>query len=90
MMNAATVKLVTPAKKTTPPARPSRPSIRLIALITPTNQSTVTGSASTPVGIVSIHGRATPSMRKPQANAKQATPIWASSLYAARTPRASS
>ena len=41
--------LVSPARKTIPPASPSSPSMRLTALMMPTIQATVSGAASSPV-----------------------------------------
>ncbi len=54
------------ATSATPPARPSRPSIRFIALMTPTNQNIVTGRLAQPSAIGSPNGLAMTSKRKPE------------------------
>jgi hypothetical protein len=72
---------VTQAKNTTPAARPSRPSMRFTALMMPTIQTMVTGSPRGPMLTASLtSGRAMVSIRKPHANARLATAIWAKSL----------
>ena len=53
------------ATSATPPASPSRPSIRFSALMTPTIQSIVKGRLTQPSAIGSPNGLASTSMRKP-------------------------
>ena len=63
VVDRPTTKLVTQAKNTTPPARPSSPSMRLIALMIATIQSTVTATANTPMSRWPMNGSAMASMR---------------------------
>ncbi len=63
---SATRKVVMTATSATPPARPSSPSIRLSALMTPTIQNIVNGRLAQPSAIGSPSGLAIASMRKPE------------------------
>ncbi len=86
----ATAKVVVTAMKATPPASPSRPSMRFIALMTPAIQSMVNGSASSPRLISPPNGLAMWSMRKPIQYMKAATANWTRNLGLAPLPRRSS
>jgi hypothetical protein len=63
---APTTKFVTHAKNATPPARPSSPSIRLIALMIATIHRTVIATPNTPMSRSPKKGSLIASIRKPQ------------------------
>ena len=77
------------AVSTTPAARPSSPSIRLIALMIRTIQPTVSGSASHPRSTMP-HGMSSRSRRSPSAKASTAATTCQKSFTSAGMPRTSS
>jgi len=62
---AASMKVVATPKSPTPAASPSRPSIRFMALITPTIHTSVTIRLSGPRAMVPTKGKDSTSMRNP-------------------------
>ena len=89
-LSAATAKVLAMAMNATPPARPSSPSMRFIAFITPAIQSMVKGRARNPSSITPPRGFAMWSMRNPNQYMSAATPNWTANLMAAPLPRRSS
>ena len=78
------------ATSATPPARPSSPSMRFIALMTPTIQSSVNGRFAQPRLIGSPKGLASTSKRNPSLNSRPATANWTRNFFQALAPRRSS
>ncbi len=87
---SARTRFVPAAKKATPPARPSSPSMRLTAFTTPTIHRSVNGSDSIPSGIGGPKGQVMLSIRRPTPHMASATANWTVNFSRAPHPRKSS